>query len=146
TPGPAPAQLPAPAVNAQQPATTQPAMGRKIIRNGTMEFEVDRFDSAFAQVSNLVREAGGFIGSTDSEKLPNGKVKGTVTVRIPPDKMDVLVLQFRGIGELKSQKLGADDISKQYTDLESELKAARAMEERLLDIIKTGKGQIKDLL
>src|SRR5262249_59622151 len=49
-------------------------------------------------------------------------------------------------GELKSQRIGSQDITKQYTDLESRLRAARAMEERLLQIIKTGKGEIKDLL
>src|SRR5262249_7805155 len=49
-------------------------------------------------------------------------------------------------GELKSQRIGSQDITKQYTDIESRLRAARAMEERLLGIIKTGKGEIKDLL
>src|SRR5262249_56539617 len=49
-------------------------------------------------------------------------------------------------GELKSQRIGSQDITKQYTDLESRLKAARTMEERLLKIIKEGKGEIKDLL
>ncbi len=111
-----------------------------------MEFEVERFDGAFAQVSKLTTEAGGYVGTTNSEKLPNGKVKGTVTVRVPPDRLDTLVLQLRGIGDLKSQKLDANDVTKQYTDLESELRADRAMEERLLAIIKDGKGQIKDLL
>jgi hypothetical protein len=43
-------------------------------------------------------------------------------------------------------RIGSQDITKQYTDLESRLKAARTMEERLLQIIKTGKGEIKDLL
>jgi hypothetical protein len=128
------------------PATEAAATTRKVIRNGQIEFEVDRFDAAFAQVSKLVTEAGGYVGTTDSEKLPNGKVKGTVTVRIPPDRLDTLVLQLRGIGDLKSQKLEAQDVTKQYTDLESQLRAAKAMEERLIAIIKEGKGQIKDLL
>jgi autotransporter-associated beta strand protein len=155
---------PAPAQNAPPPAAPQPAEAkppssppkpeqpapqpttRKVIRNGTMEFEVDRFDAAFAQVSKLAQEAGGYVGTADSEKLPNGKVKGTVTVRVPPDRLDTLVLQLRGIGDLKSQKLEAQDVSKQYSDMDSQLRAARAMEERLLGIIKEGKGQIKDLL
>ena len=147
TDGPAPVK-PAPA-NEQEAAPSPPATTtttRKIIRNGAVEFEVDRFDSAFAQVVKLVQEAGGYVGTTDSEKLPNGKVKGTVTVRVPPERLDTLVLQLRGIGDLKSQKLEAQDVSKKYSDLDSELRAARAMEERLLAIIKEGKGQIKDLL
>jgi len=132
-----------PAPQDQQPPQQ---LNRKIIRNGAMEFEVDRFDSAFAIVSKLANENNGYIGTTQSEKLPNGKVKGSIIVRVPPDRLDTFVLQLRGIGDLKSQKLEAQDISKQYSDLESELKADRAMEERLLEIIKTGKGEIKDLL
>ena len=119
---------------------------RKIIRNGEMEFEVENFDAAFVQISKIVTEDGGFIASTDSEKLPNGKVRGTITVRVPPGRLDTLVLKLRALGDLKTQKIAAQDVTKMYTDLESELKAARAMEERLLNIIKTGKGEIKDLV
>ncbi len=153
---PAPAPVEAPSAQVVAPPTAQPptpeapatqtGQQRKVIRNGQLEFEVDRFDSAFAQVSKLTTEAGGYVGTTDSEKLPNGKVKGTLTVRVPPDRLDTLVLQLRGIGDLKSQKMEAQDVSKHYSDMDSELRAARAMEERLLAIIKEGKGQIKDLL
>jgi hypothetical protein len=63
----------APTAEAKPPAGVQQS-NRKIIRNGQMEFEVDRFDAAFAQVSKLTTENGGYVGTTDSEKLPNGKV------------------------------------------------------------------------
>jgi hypothetical protein len=43
-------------------------------------------------------------------------------------------------------KISSQDVTKQYTDLESRLRAARTMEQRLLQIIKDGKGAIKDLL
>jgi glycine cleavage system regulatory protein len=126
--------------------TTRSASARKVIRNGTMQFEVDRFDDALMRVTKLVMEQGGYVATTDSDKLPNGKMKGTLTLRVPPEHLDSLVLMLRGIGDLKSQKIGAEDVSKHYTDLESQLRAAKAMQDRLLEIIKTGKGQIKDLL
>ena len=148
-----PADEPAPQSAApQQPAPprvqTNPmvATGRKVIRNGTMEFEVLNFDDALTRITKLVAEQGGFIATTDSDKLPNGKMKGNVTLRVPPEHLDTLVLTLRGIGDLKSQKIGAEDVTKHYTDLESGLRAARAMEDRLLEIVKTGKGAIKDLL
>lgn len=128
------------------PSTANTSTGRKVIRNGTIEFEVDRFDDAVIRITKLVDEQGGFVATTDSDKLPNGHVKGTITLRVPPEHLDTLVLTLRGIGELKSQKITAEDITKHYTDLESELRAARAMEDRLLEIIKTANGQIKDLL
>ncbi len=140
---------------AGQPADPVPpaAVGpRKVIlRSGDIEFEIESFDSAVAAVTKLVTAIdGAFVATVNSEKLPNGKVKGSVAVRVPPDKLDGLVLDLRRDlgkgGELKGQRIGSQDVTKQYTDLESRLKAARTMETRLLAIIKDGKGEIKQLL
>ena len=77
-------------------------------------------------------------------------MRGSVVVRMPPEELDAFVLELRQTlaktGELKGQRIGSQDVTKQYTDLESELKAARTMEERLLNLMKDGKGAIKDLL
>jgi len=133
--------------NAPESTTSRPnPFARKIIRNGEMEFQVDSFDSAFVAITKIVGEQGGYVQSSSSDKLANGKVRGTVVLRVPPDQLDALILKLRALGELKSQKVSAQDVTKVYYDLESELKAARAMEERLLSIIKTGKGEIKDLI
>lgn len=123
-----------------------PVQQRRIIRSGDMEFEVDGFDAAVDKVTKIANEEQGFVGTVNSEKLPNGKVRGSIVVRVPPDRLDTLILKLRALGELKSQKIGSLDITKEYTDLESRLRAARTMEDRLLNIIKTGKGEIKDLL
>src|SRR5207247_4434181 len=65
-------------------------------------------------------------------------------------QLDSLVLDLRKElgkgGELKGQRIGSQDITKQYTDLESRLRAAKTMQERLLQMIKEGKGEIKQLL
>lgn len=135
---PAPPQL----TPEQQSALIQ----RKVIRNGEIEFEVDSYDSAFMTVSKIVAEEGGLVATTNSEKLPNGKVKGTITVRVAPDRLDSLVMKLRALGDLKRQNLTAQDITKEYYDISSELRAAKAMQDRLIEIIKTGNGQIKDLL
>ncbi len=119
---------------------------RKIIRSGEMEFEIENFDASVDNVTMIAAEEQGFVATVNSEKLPNGKVRGTVVVRCPPDNLDRLLLKLRALGELKSQRIGSQDITKMYTDLESRLRAARTMEERLLQIIKEGKGAIKDLL
>jgi glycine cleavage system regulatory protein len=122
-----------------------------VIRSGEIEFEVDSFDAAVATVTKLVNGLkGGFVATVNSDKLLNGKMKGAVVVRVPPELLDGLVLDLRKElakgGELKGQRIGSQDITKQYTDLESRLKAAHTMEQRLLQIIKEGKGDIKVLL
>jgi hypothetical protein len=157
TPPPAPAQLVVPVLIPPKEAQeekkdpTPASDNRKIIRTGVLDFEVDSFDAAADTITRLVESIkGGFIATTNSEKLANGKMRGAVVVRVPPEKLDRLVADLRRelgkIGELKSQKIGSQDVGKQYTDVESRLKAARNIEERLLNIIKTGKGEIKDLV
>ncbi len=153
-PNSGPANAPTPSTPALEPAATQPTQSqaspeiaeRKIIRNGNVEFEVRSFDDAFATVSSVTREEGGFISATSSDKLANGKVRGSITLRVPPDHLDRLLLKLRALGDLKSQQIGDTDITKEYTDLDSELRALRAMESRLIDLIKDAKGQVKDLV
>lgn len=128
------------------PADAAPLTQRKIIRSGDIEFEVDSFDATVAKITRIAAEEKGYVATLNSDRLPNGKVKGVVIVRVTPDRLDTLILKLRALGELKSQKISSQDITKQYTDLESRLRAARTMEERLLQIIKNGKGEIKDLV
>ncbi|MFO0825862.1 MAG: DUF4349 domain-containing protein [Gemmataceae bacterium] len=124
---------------------------RIVIRSGNMEFEVPSFDTATAAITKSVTNLkGAFVATVNSEKLPNGKVRGSITVRTPPEHLDSLVLELRKElgkdGELKGVNISSQDITKQYTDLESRLRGARTMETRLLQIIKEGKGEIKQLL
>jgi hypothetical protein len=141
-----------PSTKKPAPSRTEPTRQRKlVIRSGEMTFEVESFDSSVATVTRLVASIdGAFVATVNSEKLPNAKVKGTIVLRVPPERLDSLVLDLRKelgkTGELKGQRVGSEDITKHYTDLESRLRAARTMEERLLLIIKEGKGEIKQLL
>ncbi len=139
-----------PKSSAEQPAQPPPS-SRKIIRSGDIEFEIDSFDDSVSLIMRLVTATrGGFIATINSDKLANGKVKGSIVVRVPPEQLDKFVLDLRKDlskhGELKNQRIGSKEITKEYTDMESRLRAARTMEERLLHIIKEGKGSIKEVL
>ena len=145
-----PNSIPAPVDPVKVEPNPEPVR-RIILRSGDMEFEVESFDAATATVTKLVLGIkGAFVATVNSDKLSNGKVKGSITVRVPPEQLDGLVLDLRRElgkgGELKGVKLASQDVTKMYTDLESRLRAARTMETRLLQIIKEGKGEIKQLL
>jgi autotransporter-associated beta strand protein len=136
---------------AQQPATMQAPRPQavaqlKIIRNGTIEFEVRSFDDTYMTVARIVGDEGGFVSSTASEKLANGHVRGIIVVRVPPERLERFLISLRSLGELKAQQIAAADVTKQYTDTESELRGLRTMEGRLIELIKSGKGEVKDLV
>lgn len=131
-----------------QPA---PQSTRKVIYTAELKFEVDSFDAASEIIMQLSSAAkGSFLGTINKEKLPNGRMRGIIVLRVPPellqDLMGKLIKELAKKGELKDQNLSSEDVTKHYTDLESRLRGARAMEERLILMIKEGKGSIKDLL
>ena len=94
-------------VRRSEPAPTR----RVVIRSGDIEFEVDSFDCRARQrspSSSPVSRARSSPPSTATSS-PNGKVKGSVTVRMPPESLDSLVLDLRRelgkTGELKGVRI-----------------------------------------
>ena len=88
---------------------------RKIIRTGDMEFEIDSFDKAKSVVKGLIAKLNGkgSVSTINSEKLANGKVRGSIVVRMIPEKLDDFILDLiRDLGktgELRSQRISSQE-------------------------------------
>lgn len=125
----------------------EPALAnRKLIRNAKVEFEIMSFEDAVQRLTGMANEARGYVATTGSQKQANGKLRGQVVVKILPDNLDFFLQKIRGIGELKNQTLGTEDVTKAYFDTDARLKNARVMEQRLIDMLKTKTGKVSDLL
>jgi hypothetical protein len=125
----------------------RPELGnRKLIRNATAQLEIVSFDDAVQKITAFAHEEHGFIATTDSQKQANGKVRGQVIVKLLPENLDRFLQKVRGLGELKNQTLGTEDVTKAYFDTDARLKNARVMEQRLIDMLKTKTGKVSDLL
>ena len=132
---PKPAETPAPEL-----------ANRKLIRNATVELEIISFDDAVQKITALATEERGYVATTSSEKQANGKLRGQVVVKVLPENLDRFLQKIRGLGELKNQTLGTEDVTKAYFDTDSRLKNARVMEQRLIEMLKTKTGKVSDLL
>src|SRR5262249_49112419 len=89
-------QKPEPKPKPDQEAPPPATPAKILIRTGDIELEGDSFDSAVATVAKLVGPIqNGFVATVNSEKLPNGKVRGSVVVRVPPEHLDGFVLDLR---------------------------------------------------
>jgi uncharacterized protein DUF4349/putative zinc finger protein len=119
---------------------------RKLIRNATAQVEIVSFDDAVQKVTAFANEERGYVATTDSQKQANGKLRGQVVVKVLPGNLDRFLQKIRGLGELKNQTLGTEDVTKAYFDTEARLKNARVMEQRLIDMLKTKTGKVSDLL
>jgi hypothetical protein len=119
---------------------------RKLIRNATVELEVVSFNNTVQKITAFASEEHGYIATADSEKQANGKLRGQVVVKVLPENLDRFLQKIRGLGELKNQTLGTEDVTKAYFDTDARLKNARVMEQRLIDMLKTKTGKVSDLL
>ncbi len=119
---------------------------RKLIRNAQLELEVQSFEDAVQKITALAEENRGYLATTHSQKQENGKLRGDLVVKVLPENLDRFLQRLHGLGELKNQTLGTEDVSKQYYDTDARLKNAKAMEERLLEILKKKSDDINDLL
>jgi hypothetical protein len=119
---------------------------RKLIRNATVELEITSFDAAVQKITAFANEDSGYVATTSSKKQENGKLKGQIVVKVLPENLDRFLQKLRGLGELKNQTLGTEDITKAYFDTDARLKNARVMEQRLIDMLKKKSDDINDLL
>jgi uncharacterized protein DUF4349/putative zinc finger protein len=127
--------------------TPAPAQAnRKLIRNATVQLEIVSFDDAVQKITALANEERGYVATASSEKQANGKLRGTVIVKVLPENLDRFLQKARGLGELKNQTLGTEDVTKAYLDTDARLKNAHVMEQRLVDMLKTKTGKVSDLL
>ena len=130
------------------PAETPAAAtaNRKLIRNATVELEIVSFDDAVQKITASASEEHGYVATTSSQKQANGKLRGEVVVKVLPENLDRFLQKIRGLGELRNQTLGTEDVTKAYLDTNARLKNARVMEQRLIDMLKTKTGKVSDLL
>jgi hypothetical protein len=132
--------------NADETSGSAALANRKVIRNAQVELEIASFEAAVQKITGFAGEEKGYVATSSSDKQANGKLRGEVVVKILPQNLDRFLEKIRGLGELKNQTLGSEDVTKAYFDTESRLKNARVLEQRLIDMMKTKTGKVADLL
>ena len=119
---------------------------RKIIRNGDVSLEVESYDATYTKLAEMVTAEKGQIASASTQKMANGKIQATVTLRIPPERFDAVLTKLKDFGTIRNQRIGSEDVTKAYIDLEIRLKGKEILAERLRKLLAEGKGTVKELM
>jgi len=135
-----------PAAPAPASAEVSAVDTRKLIRNAQLDLEVKSFQSAMDQITSLTKGAGGYVDTSNSQKGGNGKLQGTVVVKVLPQNLDAFLLKLRDLGEVKNQSVSTDDVTKEYFDTQARLDNSRRMETQLQDLLKHANSKVSDLL
>jgi hypothetical protein len=119
-------------------STTAPE--RLVIQNADLTIVVADVEKRMKEIEAMANSMGGFVVSSNlyqSYTSNNAKVpEATVVIRVPAEKLDQALAQIKKDAvEVQSENRSGEDVTNQYVDLQSQLKAKQAAEEQLLKIM-----------
>jgi hypothetical protein len=119
---------------------------RKIVRNGTINLEVADLVKAVASVRAGTSAAGGYVTNESQGRDEYGVRQGSITCRIPAEKLDATLAAFQALGRVQAVAVTADDITEQYFNLEIRLRNQQQLETRLLKLLDQPGNKVADLI
>jgi len=116
---------------------------RKTVRNASMDLIVKRPKEASDNIRQVAEAAGGFLVSSQVNGGENAS-SASLSIRVPVDKFEEVRAKIAKLGvRVESEKVDAQDVTKQYVDLSARLRNLRAQETQYLGILKRART-VKD--
>lgn len=119
---------------------------RMIIKTGTLSLDIEKYDDTEAKILEVVKMHGGFVSKSNNTVNASGSKSGTITVKVPADKFDMLVADVSKIGKVVNQNIQASDVTEEYVDLESRLKTQKELEQRLIKLLDEKAVKLSDVI
>ena len=117
-----------------------------VIRTAQASVEVDSLERAVALVRALAERVGGYVANTALQTGRGQLRSATLEVKIPADRFDEGLAGLAPIGKLESVNVTAEDVGEEFTDVTARMENARRLESRLIALLATRTGKLKDVL
>ena len=117
-----------------------------VIRAGQASIEVDSLERAVRQVRLLASRIGGYVANTGMQTGRGQLRAASIEVKIPAERFDEGLSGLAGLGKLESVNVNAEDVGEEFTDVTARMGNARRLETRLIELLATRTGKLKDVL
>lgn len=119
-------------VNAEAPPSPEPgepaaAFRPQIIYRAELALRADRVEVVQEKAEALVAKHRGYIGESGP---------GRMVLRIPAAVFETALDELAGLGEVTNRRVFAEDVTERVVDLESRLRSAEVLRERLIEMVK----------
>jgi len=132
------------AANDQMPV--MPRDAAMVIRTAVASVKVDSLEPAMTALRQLAARVGGFIANAAIQTGEGELRSANIEVKVPAARFDDAMTGLEPIGELESSKVQTDDVGEEYVDVTARMDNARRLERRLIDLLATRTGKLKDVL
>lgn len=100
--------------------------GPLLIYTAQITIAVFEVNASLGAVEAMGRDLGGFMARRDD---------ASITIRVPASRFDEAVKRIEKIGDMLHRNVVAEDVTEQFRDLEVQLKGAKAVQERLTQLL-----------
>ena len=145
----APAEAPETALGQSSPAASTLPADRKLIRTIYLEAETEELDPLLETLNQQITGLGGYV---QSKNLYNGSTYSSrrtrhmnMTIRVPAENADALITHLSGQTNVVSSNESIDDVTLQYVDTESRVKALETEQARLMELLEKA-NSLTDIL
>jgi hypothetical protein len=117
--------------------TTAADVDQKIIKNGYLQLSVEKVSEVASKITEMSTRRGGFLQNSSVTQRGDGTYYGDISVRVPAKEFEAAMNEMKSYAKLVTHETASgQDVTEQYTDLEAQLRNARAQEETYLAILK----------
>jgi len=111
-------------------------MPKMIIYNGEMALVVKDTTATQASITTLVESLEGYVSNASSYAYDGGLMRINLTLRVPADQFHNVMAELRTMAmEVTQESIGSQDVTQEYVDLESRLRALEAKADRLEELM-----------
>lgn len=130
----APTPAPGPSGSPELPIVQN--LGRMIIYTTDLTLLVESVDAFPTQAANLALANGGYLAGVET-KDEGGVPTVIVRLKVPPAKYEATMRGLRGLGlEVRSEKATTQDVTEEYSDVQTQLASLEATHAQLLELQK----------
>jgi hypothetical protein len=124
---------------------------RLVIKNASLTMVVANPAEASDHIAGVANSLGGFVVSSyvyqaSVDAAGNNIMRANITVRVPSAQLDAALAQVRGLAvEVRTENISGQDVTAEYTDLESRVRNLEVAEAQLTRIM-DGANKTEDVL
>ncbi len=132
-----------------QPETagqTAAEVDQKIIRTGGLSLVVEDVRGTAGTIGSIAEGVGGYVQTSNISERGDGTLYGSVTIRVPSDRFTDVLTETKKLATLvQDETTDAQDVTEEYTDLDAQLRNAKAQEAEYLNILSRAES-VQDIL
>ncbi len=129
---------------ARQSPSDDEASDRIVIKNASLSIVVDDPSTTMEKISQMAEDTGGFVVSSNLYKVSKEGgfevPEGNLTIRVPAEVLDQTLTEIKSLvanpdEDVLSENISGEDVTREYTDLESRLRNLEDTEAQLKEIL-----------